>query len=260
MIWLSLLIGCLLVCFCVAEMSGAVITTTAVTYYFTNSLSLSTLESLLERALVYVIASAGIIFALDKNKRIATLGYFQKLQSEQINMNHRLCPEANSNSKPDFGSVSFTCLRVRQFIGDMELLMYQQQQRVAELEDKHKQCKCEHDTQATSHLVQKVAYLEEQLKSKDKQLRMSEQLQQADVLDKTKPKGAAKRKKVGNGWILFMKQRSLEKDLGEKFETLEAFLKYYAKDNRPEVKKHKHKNATKFPSPKKERVLDSKSS
>ena len=92
-------------------------------------------------------------------------------------MNHRLCPEANSNSKPDFGSVSFTCLRVRQFIGDMELLMYQQQQRVAELEDKHKQCKCEHDTQATSHLVQKVAYLEEQLKSKDKQLRMSEQLQ-----------------------------------------------------------------------------------
>ena len=154
-------------------------------------------------------------------------------------MNHRLCPEANSNSKPDFGSVSFTCLRVRQFIGDMELLMYQQQQRVAELEDKHKQCKCEHDTQATSHLVQKVAYLEEQLKSKDKQLRMSEQLQlqQADILDKTKPKGAAKRKKVGNGWILFMKQRSLEKDLGEKFQTLEAYLKY-SKDNGPEVKKH----------------------
>src|SRR5210317_69297 len=158
-------------------------------------------------------------------------------------MNHHVRPEANSNSKPDFGSVSFTCLRVRQFIGDMELLMYQQQQRVAELEDKHKQCKCEHDTQATSHLVQKVAYLEEQLKSKDKQLRMSEQLQlqQADMLDKTKPKGAAKRKKVGNGWILFMKQRSLEKDLGEKFETLEAFLKYYAKDNGAEKKRKQHK-------------------
>ena len=45
--------------------------------------------------------------------------------------------------------------------------MYQQQQRVAELEDKHKhkQCKCKHDTQATAHLVKKVAYLEEQLKS-----------------------------------------------------------------------------------------------
>ena len=137
-------------------------------------------------------------------------------------MNHCVRPEAeaNSNSKPDFGSVNFTWLRVRQFIGDMELLMYQQQQRVAELEDKHKQCKCKHDTQAMTHLVKKVAYLEEQLKSKDEQLRMSEQLQQAAVLDKTKPKGAAKHKKVGNGWILFMKQRSLEKDLGEKFETL----------------------------------------
>ena len=88
-------------------------------------------------------------------------------------MNHRVRPEANSNSKPDFGSVNFTCLRVRQFIGDMELLMYQQQQRVAELEEKHKLCKCKHDTQATAHLVEKVAYLEEQLKSKkDEQLRM----------------------------------------------------------------------------------------
>ena len=132
-------------------------------------------------------------------------------------MNHRLCPEANSNSKPDFGSVNFTWLRVRQFIGDMELLMYQQQQRVAELEDKHKQCKCKHDTQAMAHLAKKVAYLEEELKSKEEQLRMNEQLQQAAVLDKTKPKGAAKHKKVGNGWILFMKQRSLEKDLGENF-------------------------------------------
>ena len=79
-----------------------------------------------------------------------------------------------------------------------------------------------------THLVEKVADLEEQLKSKDEQLRMSEQL---------KPKGAAKSKKVGNGWILFMKQRSLEKDLGEKFQTLEAYLKY-SKDNGPEVKKH----------------------
>ena len=142
-------------------------------------------------------------------------------------MNHHVHPEANSNSKQDFGSVNFTWLRVRQFIGDMELLMYQQQQRVAELEDKHEQCKCQHDTQATAHLVKKVAYLEEQLKSKDEQLRMSEQL----------PKGAAKRKKVGNGWILYMKRRSLEKDLGENFETLEAYLKY-SKDNGPEVKKH----------------------
>ena len=158
-------------------------------------------------------------------------------------MNHRLCPEANSNSKPDFSSINFTCLRVRQFIGDMELLMYQQQQRVAELEDKHKQCKCKHDTQATAHLVEKVAHLEEQLKSKDEQLRtMSEQLQlqQAAVLDKTKPKGAAKCKKVGNGWILYMKRRSLEKDLGENFETLEAFLKY-SKDNGAEKKRKRHK-------------------
>ena len=134
-------------------------------------------------------------------------------------MNHHVRPEANSNSKPDFGSVNFTWLRVRQFIGDMELLMYQQQQRVAELEDKHKKCKCQHDTQATAHQVKKVAYLEEQLKSKDEQLRMSEQL---------KPKGAATRKKVGNGWILYMKRRSLEKDVGEKFETLEAFLRPFS--------------------------------
>ena len=70
-------------------------------------------------------------------------------------MDHCVCPDANSKAKPDFGSVNFTCLRVRQFIGDMELLMYQQQQRVAELEDKHEQCKCEHDTQATAHLVKK---------------------------------------------------------------------------------------------------------
>ena len=76
-------------------------------------------------------------------------------------MNHRVRPEANSNSKPDFGSVNFTCLRIRQFIGDMELLLYQQQQQIAELEDKHKRCKCKHDdTQATTHLVKKVAYLE----------------------------------------------------------------------------------------------------
>jgi len=53
-------------------------------------------------------------------------------------MNCRVRPEAKPNSKPDFGSINFTCLCVRQFIGDMELLMYQQQQRVAELEDKQK--------------------------------------------------------------------------------------------------------------------------
>ena len=156
-------------------------------------------------------------------------------------MDHCVRPDANSNSKPDFGSVDFTCLRVRQFIGDMELLMYQQQQRVAELEDKHKQCKCKHDTQAMAHLAEKVAYLEEELKSKEEQLWMNEQLQQAAVLDKTKPKGAAKHKKVGNGWILFMKQRSLEKDLGEKFETLEAFLKYYAKEKGAGKKRKRHK-------------------
>ena len=154
-------------------------------------------------------------------------------------MDHCVRPDANSKAKPDFGSVNFTCLRVRQFIGDMELLMYQQQQRVAELEDKHKQCKCKHDTQAMAHLAEKVAYLEEELKSKEEQLRMNEQLQQAAVLDKTKPKGAAKHKKVGNGWILFMKQRSLEKDLGEKFETLEAFLDY-AKDNEAGKKQKRH--------------------
>ena len=82
-------------------------------------------------------------------------------------MDHCVRPDANSNSKPDFGSVNFTCLRVRQFIGDMELLMYQQQQRVAELEDKHKQCKCKHDTQAMAHLAEKVAYLEDELKCKE---------------------------------------------------------------------------------------------
>ena len=53
------------------------------------------------------------------------------------------------------------------------------------------------------------------------------------------PKGAAKRKKVGNGRILYIKRRSLEKDMGEKFETLDAFLEY-AKDNGTEVK-HKRK-------------------
>ena len=171
-------------------------------------------------------------------------------------MNHRVCPEANSN--PDFGSVNFTCLRVRQFLGDMELLMHQQQQRVAELEDKHKQCKCKHDTQATAHLVEKVAHLEEQLKSKDEQLKnKEEQLQQAVVLDKAKPKGAAKRKKVGNGWILFMKQRSLEKDLGENSSPWKPFLSMQ-KITEPE--RNTSIKGTKFPSPKRERVLDSKSS
>ena len=54
-----------------------------------------------------------------------------------------------------------------------------------------------------------------------------------------------------------MKQRSLEKDLGEKFETLEAFLEY-SKDNGAEVRNISV--TTKFPSPKREKVLDSKSS
>jgi len=132
----------------------------------------------------------------------------------------------------------------------MELLVHQQQEQIAQLKHYYKQ----HDTAAlatTAHLVKKVAYLEEQLKSKDEQLRSSEELcqcQQAVALDKTKPKGAAKHKRVGNGWILFMKQRSLEKDLGEKFETLGAFLEY-AKNNRAK-KKHKHKH-NKVPLPKK---------
>jgi len=129
----------------------------------------------------------------------------------------------------------------------MELLVHQQQEQIAQLKHYYKQ----HDTAAlatTAHLVEKVAYLEEQLKSKDEQLRISELRQQVVVLDKTKPKGAAKHKRVGNGWILFMKQRSLEKDLGEKFETLGAFLEY-AKNNGAK-KKHKHKR-NKVPLPKK---------
>ena len=118
-----------------------------------------------------------------------------------MNTNHRFLPET-SNTNPESDPLNFngngptsqfSLSRLKNYtFGDMELLMYQQQQRVAELEDKHKQCKCKHDTQATAHLVKKVAYLEEQLKSKDEQLRMNEQLQQAAVLDKTKPKGAAK--------------------------------------------------------------------
>ena len=144
-------------------------------------------------------------------------------------MNQRVSPEDNSNSPGGHSS------SVRdKYIGELLTLVRQYEHQIDVLENKNKEC----GTQATAHLVEKVAHLEEQLnKSKDEQLRMSEQLQQAAVLDKAKPKGAAKSKKVGNGWILFMKQRSLEKDLGEKFETLEAYLKY-SKDNGPEVKKH----------------------
>ena len=172
-------------------------------------------------------------------------------------MDHCVRPDANSKAKPDFGSVNFTCLRVRQFIGDMELLMYQQQQRVAELEDKHKQCKCKHDTQAMAHLAEKVAYLEEELKSKEEQLRMNEQLQQAAVLDKTKPKGAAKHKKVGNGWILFMKQRvHWRKTWGKNSKPWKPFSTMQ-KIMEPE---RNRSGTTKFPSPKREKVLDSKSS
>ena len=155
-----------------------------------------------------------------------------------MNTNHRFLPET-SNTYPESDSLNFngngptsqfSLSRLKNYtFGEMELLIYQQQKRVAELEDQHKR-----DTTTTSlamsHLVEKVAQLEEQLKSKN------EQLQAVNV----KTKGAAKRKKVGNGWILYMKRRSLEKDMGEKFETLEAFLEY-AKDNGPEVKKHKRK-------------------
>ena len=146
-------------------------------------------------------------------------------------MNQRVSPEDNSNSPGGHSS------SVRdKYIGELLTLVRQYEHQIDVLENKNKEC----GTQATAHLVEKVAHLEEQLnKSKDEQLRMSEQLQQAAVLDKTKPKGAAKSKKVGNGWILFMKQRSLEKDLGEKFETLEAFLDY-AKDNGAGKKQKRH--------------------
>ena len=146
-------------------------------------------------------------------------------------MNHRFGPEEAISNSPGGHSSS-----VRdKYIGELLILVRQYEYQIDVLENKNK----ERGTQSTAHLVKKVAHLEEQLKSKDEQLkRKDEQLhQQAVVLDKAKPKGAAKSKKVGNGWILFMKQRSLEKDLGEKFETLEAFLKY-SKDNGPEVKKH----------------------
>jgi len=142
-------------------------------------------------------------------------------------MNHRFGPEEDISNSPGGHSSS-----VRdKYIGELLLLLRQYEYRIDILENKNK----ERGTQATAHLVEKVAHLEEQLKSKDEQLKMFKD--EAVVLDKAKPKGAAKSKKVGNGWILFMKQRSLEKDLGEKFETLEAYLKY-SKDNGPEVKKH----------------------
>ena len=156
-------------------------------------------------------------------------------------MNHRFGPEEAISNSPGGHSSS-----VRdKYIGELLILVRQYEYRIDILENKNKEC----GTQATAHLVEKVAHLEEQLKSKDEQLtRKDEQLKSKDeqlkrfkdeavVLNKAKPKGAAKSKKVGNGWILFMKQRSLEKDLGEKFETLEAYLKY-SKDNGPEVKKH----------------------
>jgi len=148
-------------------------------------------------------------------------------------MNQRVSPEDNSNSPGSKGGHSSS---VRdKYIGELLILVRQYEHQIDVLENKNKEC----GTQATAHLVEKVAHLEEQLnKSKDEQLRLSEQLQQAAVLDKAKPKGAAKSKKVGNGWILFMKQRSLEKDMGEEFETLEAFLEY-SKDNVFKVKKPK---------------------
>ena len=148
-------------------------------------------------------------------------------------MNQRVSPEDNSNSPGSKGGRS-SSVHVN-YIGELLTIVRQYEHQIDVLENKNKEC----GTQATAHLVEKVAHLEEQLnKSKDEQLRMSEQLQQAAVLDKAKPKGAAKSKKVGNGWILFMKQRSLEKDMGEEFETLEAFLEY-SKDNVFKVKKPK---------------------
>jgi len=152
-------------------------------------------------------------------------------------MNHRFGPEeAISNSLGGHSS------SVRdKYIGELLLLVRQYEYRIDILENKNKE---QRGTQATAHLVEKVAHLEEQLKSKDEQLKRFKD--EAAVLDKAKPKGAAKSKKVGNGWILFMKQRSLEKDLGEKFETLEAFLKY-SKDNGPEVKKHTSKRKVSLP-------------
>ena len=150
-------------------------------------------------------------------------------------MNQRVSPEDNSNSPGSKGGRSSSDVHVN-YIGELLTIVRQYEHQIDVLENKNKEC----GTQATAHLVEKVAHLEEQLnKSKDEQLRMSEQLQQAAVLDKAKPKGAAKSKKVGNGWILFMKQRSLEKDLGEKFETLEAFLDY-AKDNGAGKKQKRH--------------------
>ena len=148
-------------------------------------------------------------------------------------MNQRVSPEDNSNSPGSKGGRS-SSVHVN-YIEQLLTLVRQYEHQIDVLENKNKEC----GTQATAHLVEKVAHLEEQLnKSKDEQLRLSEQLQQAAVLDKAKPKGAAKSKKVGNGWILFMKQRSLEKDLGEEFETLDAFLEY-SKDNVFKVKKPK---------------------
>ena len=149
-------------------------------------------------------------------------------------MNQRVSPEDNSNSPGSKGGRS-SSVHVK-YIGELLILVRQYEYQIDVLENKNK----ERGTQATAHLVEKLAHLEEQLKSKDEQLkRKDEQLhRQAVVLDKAKPKGAAKSKKVGNGWILFMKQRSLEKDLGEEFETLEAFLEY-SKDNVFKVKKPK---------------------
>ena len=149
-------------------------------------------------------------------------------------MNQRVSPEDNSNSPGSKGGRSSSDVHVN-YIGELLTIVRQYEHQIDVLKNKNKEC----GTQATAHLVEKVAHLEEQLnKSKDEQLRLSEQLQEAAVLDKAKPKGAAKSKKVGNGWILFMKQRSLEKDLGEEFETLDAFLEY-SKDNVFKVKKPK---------------------
>ena len=108
-------------------------------------------------------------------------------------MNHRFGPEEAISNSPGGHSSS-----VRdKYIGELLTLVRQYRYCIDILENKN----TERGTQETAHLVEKVARLEEQLKSKDEQLTRKDE---AAVLDKAKPKGAAKSKKVGNGWILFM--------------------------------------------------------
>ena len=122
-------------------------------------------------------------------------------------MNQRVSPEDNSNSPGSKGGRSSSDVHVN-YIGELLTIVRQYEHQIDVLENKNKEC----GTQATAHLVEKVAHLEEQLKSKEEQLRMNEQLQQAAVLDKTKPKGAAKRK--GGKWLDFVHETAF---IGERF-------------------------------------------